>query len=117
MGSFSTPRILGRPFFNLPLVTHIPPSNSGARVVIFFCTSVVTLCDSTMKSIWLASRSYFALGAVSIERQSLAACAAMTRARMATIFLKSLEYCSSLRIVVTAVHTFGWQTPQVACDA
>ena len=27
MGSFSTPRILGRPFFDLPLVTHILPSN------------------------------------------------------------------------------------------
>ena len=78
-------------------------------MVIFFCTSLPKLCDSMMKSIWLASWRYLVLGAVSIARRSLAACAAMMRARMDTTFFDSLEYCGSLRTVVTKVHTFvGW---------
>ena len=116
-GSVGLDGLSASPGRDLPQVTHILPLNLGVRVVTFFCTSLLTSCDSMMKSIWLASRRYLALGAVLIARRSLAACVAMMRARMDMTFFNSLEYCSSLRTVVTTVHTFGWRMAQVACDA
>merc|ERR1711867_341681 len=96
MGSFLTPKIPGRPFANLPLVTQTPSSRLGAIVFVFFLVVSLAFRDSIMNRSLRDRLRFSAVGALQSAARGFCSFldwAAMILATIDTTLLRLLEYC------------------------